>query len=178
MLSPQVTILIENPFPWLAQHLNIGIVFWSATSAILIFSLKIYHMQKGSKKKVYFLFWASLLTLMLLFDDLLMLHDVIFPGYLNLDEKVFYCFYGLSLAALLYFYREVILKTDYILFLLAVFFLGGAVISDVLIALGLKWTNEYLVEDGLKFLGIVTWFAYFARTSYRFIHPTEKADDL
>jgi hypothetical protein len=160
--------------PYIGVISNIGIIFWTATSAILFYSLKISYRQGRSGQQLYFLFWSGLLTTMMLFDDLLMLHDVIFPGYLSLDERVFYFFYCFSVVALVYFYRKIILRSDYVLFILAFGFLGGAVISDVLLTLGLKLTNEYLVEDGMKFLGIISWFAYFTRTSYGLIEPADK----
>lgn len=160
--------------PYIGVISSIGVLFWTATSAILFYTLKISYMQKRSGQHLYFLFWSGLLTTMMLFDDLLMLHDVIFPGYLSLDERVFYCFYGFSVIALFYFYRKIILRSDYVLFILAFVFLGGAVIIDLLLILGLKLTNEYLVEDGLKFLGIIAWFAYFTRTSYNLIEPSDE----
>jgi hypothetical protein len=160
--------------PYIGVISNIGIVFWTATSAILFYSLQISYAQKRSREQLYFLLCSGLLTTMMLFDDLLMLHDVIFPGYLSLDEKVFYCFYCFSVIALFYFFRKIVLRSDYILFILAFGFLGGAVITDVILALGFKLTYEYLVEDGLKFLGIIAWFAYFTRTSYCLIEPSDK----
>jgi hypothetical protein len=105
----------------------------------------------------------------MLSDDLFLIHDVVFPEYLNIDEKVIIVFYGLLFIAIFAYYREIILKTDYILLILAFSSLGSSVATDIIDALGIDVTQLYLLEDGLKFQGIIAWFAYFTRTSYSFI---------
>jgi hypothetical protein len=111
----------------------------------------------------------------MLSDDLFLIHDVVFPEYLNLDEKVIVVFYGLLFIAIFGYYREIILKTDYILLILAFSSLGSSVVTDIIDALGIDITQLYLFEDGLKFLGIIAWFAYFTRTSYRYIREGLKS---
>jgi len=145
---------------------NIGIMFWCFTIAILFFSKKIAQDLRKPKNTYQFFFYAGLLTSFMMCDDVFLIHDVIFPFYLNLSEKFFYLFYGASVVALLYYYREFILKSDYILFLLAFGLMAGSVITDVFVAVGFNITEIYLIEDGFKFLGIISWFVYFTRTCY------------
>lgn len=152
---------------------NIGIMFWCFTAAILLFSSKIARDFGRPSALFRFLFYSGLLTLFMLIDDLFLLHDVIIPYYLEISEKIFYLFYGSSVLALLYFFRKIILNSDYVLLLLAFAFMAGSVITDVLITLGLNINDVYLVEDGFKFMGIISWFVYFTRTSYINIKPTE-----
>lgn len=150
---------------------NIGITFWCFTAAILFFSSKITRILDKPKTISQFFFFSGLLTLFMLIDDLFMLHDVIMPYYLNISEKLFYLFYGSSVIALLFFFRGFILKTDYILFLLAFGFMASSVITDILAAFGINISEIYLFEDGFKFMGIISWFVYFSRTCYMSIRP-------
>ena len=163
-----------NGSPFAGILSNIGIIFWCSTIAILLFSSKIAQ-EMGRPKALYrFFFFSGLLTILMMIDDLFMMHDVIFPEYLNLDENFFYVFYGSSVITLLYFFRRVIVKSDYILFLLAFFLLAGSVITDVVVILGLNIKGTYLIEDGFKFLGIISWFVYFTRICYTHIRPIDK----
>jgi hypothetical protein len=59
-------------------------------------------------------------------------------------------------------FRRVILEGDFLLLGLALGFFGLSVAVDV-------FTDRelYLWEDGAKFVGIVTWLAYFVRVSAR-----------
>lgn len=151
---------------------NIGIMFWCFTVSILMISSKIASDLGRPSTLCQFLFFSGLLTLFMLVDDLFLLHDVIIPYYLEISEKFFYLFYGSSVLALLYFYRAVILKTDFVLFLLAFAFMASSVITDVLLTLGITISDIYLFEDGFKFMGIISWFVYFTRTAYTNIRPT------
>lgn len=108
----------------------------------------------------------------MLIDDLFLIHDVIFPDYLKINEIVFYLFYGLSVIAIFLYYHKIILNTDYILLILSFLLLGLSAITDQVQVFGIKVIHPYIVEDGFKFLGIIAWFAYFSRTSFKFIKPS------
>ena len=164
-----------NGKPYIGIISNIGIIFWCLTSAILLYSARILSLLKGPRKKTSFLLITGLLTLLMLSDDLFLIHDVVFPEYLNMDEKVIIVFYGLLFIAIFAYYREIILKTDYILLILAFSSLGSSVVTDIIDALGIDVAQLYLIEDGLKFMGIIAWFAYFTRTSYSFIRGSLKS---
>lgn len=157
--------------PYLGVISRIGVIFWTATSVVLLYSSLLSYKKKQPRSITSFLFWGGLLSAFLLIDDFFMFHDVIFSYYLNIDEKFFYAFYGLSVVALFYFYHKIILDSDYILLLMAIILLGGSVITDIAVFLGLNLTYVYVVEDGLKFLGIIAWFAYFTRTGYKLVKP-------
>ena len=162
-------IQILNGKPYVGILSSIGIIFWSMTAGVLLYSSKISALQKKPKRETYFLFFGGLLTILMLFDDLFLIHEVVFPEYVNIDEKIFYVFYGLSIIALVVYYHEIVLKTDYILLILAFCAFGSSVLTDIVDAMGIDVTQLYVFEDGLKFLGIIAWFAYFTRTGYRFI---------
>lgn len=167
-----VTLLNGKPYIGLVS--NTGIIFWCATSAILLFSSKISAIQKRAKNQTLFLFFSGVLTTILLIDDLFMMHDVLFPEYMKMGDGVFYSFYGLFLVALLAFYRKIILNTDYLLLIMALVFFGGSALIDSVIVIRSKFDYPYSFEDCFKFLGIITWFAYFTKTSFKSIQPGDQ----
>jgi hypothetical protein len=164
-------IQLLNGKPYYGIISNIGIIMWCATSAILFFSSKLLSRDKGHKQATLFLFFGGLLSLMMLIDDLFMMHDVVFPEYLNIDEEIFYVIYGLTVISIFYIYRKIILNSDYIFLILSFALLGASVMTDEALTVGLVLNHPYLVEDSLKFLGIISWCAYFTRTSYLYIKP-------
>jgi hypothetical protein len=139
---------------------NIGMLFWSATVAVCLFAATFVARSAAASPAGRFLYASGLLTLLLLFDDLFQLHERVFPLSLGVPEPI--VFGGYLSVTLLYLvrFRRVILESDYLLLALALGFFGLSVAVDLFTEKGL-----YLWEDGAKFMGIVTWLAYFARVS-------------
>ena len=140
---------------------QIGIFFWSAAVAICMFSAKIISEHSDSSKFKRFLFVSGLLTMLLGLDDIFLLHESVFP-YFGIHEKVVYATYaGLVLFYLVKFYQT-ILDTKYILLVMALFFFALSVIFDKSSIPGI---DTYLLEDGAKIVGIISWMSYFFSVS-------------
>lgn len=134
-----------------------GIFFWSASAAICIFTAKVISKYPDSFKLKRFLIVSGLLTMLLGLDDIFLLHESVFPS-LGIHEKVVYATYaGLVLFYLSKFYR-VILDTKYIFLVMALGFFALSVIFDKSSIPGI---DPYLLEDGAKIIGIVSWLFYF-----------------
>ena len=97
--------------------------------------------------------------MLLLVDDLFMLHQRIFPNQFGIDEIIVFLFYGLLFLVYLLLFRKVILETDHIYLSLTVFFFIFSLLVDLLVPETLI-PMYHLFEDGPKFFGIVSWFAY------------------
>ena len=97
--------------------------------------------------------------MLLLVDDLFMLHERIFPNQLGIDEIIVFLFYGLLFLVYLLLFRKLILETDHIYLSLTVFFFALSLLVDLLVPETLT-PMYHLFEDGPKFFGIVSWFAY------------------
>lgn len=157
---------VLNGKPYVGFVSTIGLLLWSATAAILFYSSVLASKQNKSKELKRYLIFGGIFTTFMLLDDAFLFHDVIFPDYFSINEKVFYLTYGLILITFLFVNRKFIFKTDYILLLLAfALFVGSAGIDQIIELFG-DIHGEYLFEDGFKFLGISCWFAYFTRASY------------
>jgi hypothetical protein len=141
---------------------NIGILLWSATAALCLFSARLVTTRRTTSRWGWFLYVSGLLTLLVTWDDLFMLHEEVLPNYLGLPEHLVYGTYiSLGLIYLISF-RRVILETEYPLLGVALIFLGLSVTLDVYPLPGL---DPVLFEDGAKFIGIVSWLIYFTRVS-------------
>lgn len=172
-----VTTFGNQPFhPFLGVVSNLGVLFWCITTTVCLFSFLILN-NKLEKKSVTFLLWSGLLTAMLLFDDLFMFHDFLAIVHLNMEQSTVYIIYLiLALTWFIYFFDEII-SNDFLIFLLAGFFLGLSVVGDFILP---QEGISYMIEDAFKFFGIVTWTIFFVRAClYRFdqleILPAKKS---
>jgi hypothetical protein len=108
-----------------------------------------------------FLLASGLLTALFLFDDLFQFHRILYIKYLPLSAEAVFALYGLVALIYLIYFRKEIAGTDYLLLGVALALFAAAVILDTVSLLS---RGRTAFSDALKFLGIVTWVAYFART--------------
>lgn len=147
---------------------NIGILLWCAVATMCFLTSTLLRRAHASPGKGRFLLSAGLLTSVLMLDDLFLFHEVISPRYLGLSSDVVLVVYGFMAVALFLRYRPIIYQSKYALLLLSVAFFGGSVVVDFLQDRGLlsllgmaSGDLHFLLEDGLKLLGIAGWFSYF-----------------
>lgn len=173
LISRYYDILIDNFFrepaailkfnPFLGIMSNLGVLLWTFAAAICLF-VAVLLMKNGSRKIGAYLLYSGMLTFVLLVDDFCLLHEHIFPQYLNVSEKVFYGAYILAMLFFFILFAKIILQTDYIILLIACAFLALSIVADLV----LRQTGiAVLIEDGFKLFGIVTWLIYFSRTCYQ-----------
>lgn len=141
---------------------NLGILLWCAAAVICLFA---YYLLRrfGRSNDTAFLLCSGLLTVLLLFDDFFMLHEELIPNNLFIPEEGVYLTYMILALAWLIYFRKQILQGEYKILVIAILFLGMTIVVDLLLPQGEQIV--YLIEDGLKFYGIVTWLIYFARDS-------------
>lgn len=144
---------------------NLGILLWCSSAVICLFSFIIFRGVVKHTEFASFCLFSSILTTVLLFDDLFLIHESVFPHYLNIPEKFFYVSYVIALIAYLVRFRKTILKTEFLLLLLALNFFGLSIIIDLLQQIFhlLRPSLANLIEDFSKFLGILGWCTYFVR---------------
>lgn len=111
-----------------------------------------------------FLLVGGLISLILLLDDLFLFHEIVFPLYFKIPEKIVFLSYGLMVLGYITRFRKLIFETDFIFLLFAFCFFGLSIIIDIL-----DLRVSALFEDGSKLFGIVSWFGYFARTCFQAI---------
>ena len=141
---------------------SLGVLLWCATAAICFFTAwTILNSKQGDTFR--FLLFSAILTSYLMLDDLFQIHEELASEYLGLNEKIVTASLSIAILAHLITFRQIILRTNFSVLLLALGFFATSVAIDQV------WCREYFYEDGTKLLGIACWCSYFAQTSYRFL---------
>lgn len=153
-------VQVLNVLPFYGFLSNIGIIFWSATVGVCIFSLLI----NSNKKEFTFYILALVFTTLLLVDDCFMLHDVILPIF-GINEIFLYVAYAFLAILFIIYFRSIVFHTPFYFLFISVIFLGLSVTIDVVVHY-IEITNHYFYEDTAKFIGIVNWWIYFSSVSY------------
>jgi hypothetical protein len=148
---------IADVHPLIGVVSNIGILLWCATAVICLFSRSLLR-QQGLHVEARFLFWAGLMTLVLLVDDLFMIHEYIAPVHFHVNEKLVLASYACGAGAYLLSHRRLILAANYHLLAAAMVLFTASMLVDI--ADGRGWWR--LGEDGFKILGIASWLGYHA----------------
>lgn len=161
MLDP--TEVTHVPF-YTGIMANLGVLLWAAAASICLFISIFLSQMVGKAWKNFFLI-SGLLTLFLLLDDLLRIHDEILPVYLGIKGDILGIVYVLLIAVYLFRFRTLIVQYPYDFLVMALGFFGVSVAIDVapsVLKNLFSQTNIVFFEDGTKLLGIANWLAYFA----------------
>lgn len=159
---------------------NLGILLWAAAASICLF-ISIFLPQLVGKAWKDFFLVSGLLTLLLLLDDLLRIHDEIFPVYLGIKGDVFGMGYVLLIAIYLLRYRTLIFQYPYTFLVMALGLFAVSIAIDVAppFLKGLFSVADVLFfEDSAKLLGIANWLAYFAYLSASVLSKASQAAPL
>ena len=90
--------------PYIGFVSNIGILLWCATAVICFFSWQLIRTNENKSQHLPFIFWSGVLTVILMLDDLFLLHEDIFPNELGISQKiVIVLYFGLVAGWLFYF---------------------------------------------------------------------------
>lgn len=147
---------------------NLGILFWTASATISIFTAGVLMIpptqaqEPHTRNAIFFLLAMGLLSALLLFDDLLLLHEKVYPK-VGLPEKLAFGLYGLLFLITLIRFRTFFLKTDFLLLAIGFGFMALSIVVDTFPE---DWSSfHHLFEDGFKFLGVVGWCTYLTTVS-------------
>jgi hypothetical protein len=139
-----------------------GVFVWAAAAPSCVLGAVAIWDRPHDRQLSWYLVAASLITLMLGFDDAFQLHERFAPLYLGVDDIIVLGTYvNLIIIFVVRFFR-VIVGTDYVLLVMAFGFFGLSIIVDVM---NFPSTARHLFEDGPKFVGIATWMTYFFKTA-------------
>ena len=165
-LTKDTLVIVGEPF-YFGLISNLGILLWCSCAAICILVAIAIPQSRENRKICSFLLFSGILTSVLLIDDLFLLHEEVFPRYLRIPENIVFLTYAIIIFLYLLKFMRVILKTEFFFLLLAFIFLGSSMFFDKnIISLPQSWLeNEglLLLEDGAKFLGILSWLTYFSQ---------------
>jgi hypothetical protein len=140
---------------------NAGILLWWASAAIWFFTAA-FHRRMKSDDPFLFSLCSGLASAYLALDDLLQIHEFLAPTYLRVPEEGVYGALAMGAVVYAWRFRQFLLRADACLLLLAGFLLAGSVGIDAVLEPWLwrlgNWTG--LLEDGLKWMGIICWLSF------------------
>lgn len=165
-LTQDPTTVLGAPF-YVGALSNLGNVLWTAAATVcLLTAVALRTLIDGAWRR--FLLVSGIFTVVLLVDDLLLVHDEILPRYAGVSGELYGIVYVVGMLAYLGGFRRRINQTNWLLLVAALVCFGVSTVVD----LGSSRLSEIvapsiviLVEDGTKILGIGTWLAYFASVS-------------
>ena len=172
-LNVRMAKLMQDPLAIYHRHplfgalSNLGVLLWCAAAATCLYAAALLR-GRGDRRAQRFLLFSGLFTSVLALDDLFQVHEDLLERYLGIGESVafFLATYGVLFVLYLAVCRRAILETDWSLLALAmVFFAVSQALDSFHVDIG-RWT--LLLEDGMKFFGIVSWFGYHVRASYHY----------
>lgn len=145
---------------------NIGVLIWSSAAVACLFSAVVVLKAQGDRERAAFLVATGVLTSWLVLDDLLLLHDVVFPSALGVCQRYVMVAYVAIASLYLFRFRRVILESEYPMLFVALAFFALSVFSDVVQSRVKFWWHHH-VEDGCKLMGILGWTVYATRLAFR-----------
>ncbi len=151
--------IMNTPF-YLGFFSYIGILFWCATMAICFFTRTLISENENYRRSSQFLLYSGLISGLLLFDDLFLLHELVFPEYFFISKNMVYIIYLNILLIYVVLFRDELLKSEYVILALASALIGAAQLVDWI---PMPIPEDSFLEDAVKLFGIVTWFTYFLR---------------
>jgi hypothetical protein len=140
--------------PWYAGSVSVltGLLWWTAATAGLVAALVL----RGSAARPFA--FAAGLSAVLAVDDLLRLHEIVFPQYLGLGEKYLTVGYLFAYLAYGYLSRHISARRGRVGLLLALGLLGFSAFADFVLQ-NLFGGEFTVLEDGSKTLGVAVWAA-------------------
>lgn len=140
---------------------SMSILFWWTSGTIWLFAAFLRRVCLGTPG-VGLMVYSGLLSTYLGLDDLFQFHEYLAPTYLKVSEPVVYCLLAFAVVFYLYRYRRPLQRPDGVLLLVALALLSSSVVVDVALKPWLWRLKDwsFLVEDGLKWLGLCFWTAF------------------
>jgi len=111
---------------------DLGALLWCVAATVCFYTALILRNHQ-TKEVRQFLLYSALLTSYLLIDDFFRIHDLYFPKYFDMDEKVIYLVLAIAAIALVIKCWRTILETNYIVMLVGLGLLAISIISDGMI---------------------------------------------
>lgn len=148
--------LLGGPF-YSGLYSTLGLLMWGATAAVCLFAVSMLGPAQREQRNMFG--FAAALTLLLLADDMLLIHEVVFPRYFGIRDEVMIGLLGATALAFLLRYRQRIFERRAAYLKATVVFFAASLAFDALVPDG-AFSGHYLVEDGLKMLGIAAWSSF------------------
>jgi hypothetical protein len=146
---------------------NLGVLLWAFASSVA-FLAAIVLTRRGRRREAGFFAAAAALSAVLMADDLLMIHESLWPRHVGLDENVLLGAYGSALLCYAWaFRRDVAAHAAGVLVAGGAFFAFSIVGDQFLPGSGDPSEAAVFLEDAAKLVGISCWAAFQASAATR-----------
>lgn len=155
---------------------NFGVLLWCGAASVCLFGGWLTFGCPDKRELTWFLICSGLISALLMFDDLYLLHEEVLPDHMYIPQKWVFVGYGGLVLAFLIRFRQMIVGTDFLLLLIAFGFFSLSVFVDLFVTseeifIFGSLPGRHLIEDGFKLFGIVNWSVYFVRTCIQKVSP-------
>ena len=146
---------------------NIGYLLWIAPASIALFTA--YGTPTNSQHKLKeLLLCGGWFSFILCIDDMFLLHDR------YIGQTFLYVVYAIFAFLIVFRFRDQLIKNGGEIFILAATLLAFSILTDkfqrdIVDILPVKYETTQIFEEGVKFLGISSWFYFWWTTSSKFI---------
>ena len=162
-------------YPLVGAISNVGVLLWWLAAGICLFTFSLARTLGFTRSVRVFLLTSGLLSALLAIDDLFLFHDDLATQLLGLRERHVMLAYLVLVGAWALLNMRVIRDSEWLILAIAAACFAGSIGSDYVTQVGLSDADELgkgldwglVIEDGLKFVGIAGWTAYFVRFSQR-----------
>jgi hypothetical protein len=150
---------------------SIGMWFWSGAVAICAFGWFALKGAPEMRQRRSFFGVFGALTLVLLADDLFMLHETLIPRHLSISDRKVLLMYMVVFPLTFWLHRAAVARTSFVLVALSALCFGFSIFIDETHDYFVPDSIHHLLEDGAKLLGIISWAAYFFVTCLDSVRP-------
>ena len=146
---------------------NLGYLLWIAPASIALFTA--YGTPTNSQHKLKeLLLCGGWFSFILCIDDMFLLHDR------YIGQTFLYVVYTIFAFLIVFRFRDQLIKNGGEIFILAATLLAFSILTDkfqrdIVDILPVKYETTQIFEEGVKFLGISSWFYFWWTTSSKFI---------
>lgn len=149
-------LAITGGHPLLGVASNVGILLWSSVVTVCVVGAAL--SRDRDRAEYRFFLSAGVLTSVLLFDDLFMVHEQLASMYLGISEFAVFAAEAIGVAAFLIVFRRRIIKRHLPLLAASIACFAVSLGADPFTQFsGWRW----IAEDGSKLLGIAFWAGFF-----------------
>jgi hypothetical protein len=137
---------------------NLGVLLWTTSAAVLIFSASLIRHNPAIHQMRATLGRFAILSTILLVDDLFLIHEQVAPQNLGISEKLTYLLYAAVFVVCFWRSRSVLLNSRVDIL--------AAALTGFALSIGLdlvpNWLPyyHYALEDTPKFIGIGLWTTF------------------
>lgn len=149
---------------------KIGVVLWVITASVSLFGYAVLEPSLRGADAARFLLASGTMSAILGVDDFFMFHETIAPRGLGVPEKFVLASYVLLIAGIVLRLRQFVLSVVDGLLVGALACFAGSLAVDLFWG-SRPYARYYLLEDGLKFVGITLWTAFHLRLTLGLLRP-------